>query len=167
MDTRRWRPLAPCVNGSTAERPAHHRTTHATVAWSFELLGATHQEVFTRLGVFAGSFDLEAAERVCALDEDTVVDIVLDLAEHSLLQPVVGDPPRFTMLQAVRTFARERFDESPNRSAVEGAHSEWFTDLAVSSDEALRGKDQEWWSRRLAQDIDESPARPAPAAGSG
>src|SRR4030095_10791515 len=49
-----------------------HRTLRALVDWSYDLLPAGEQEVLDTLSVFAGSFSLEAAARVCA--DDTVRD---------------------------------------------------------------------------------------------
>src|SRR5579871_1875951 len=40
------------------------QTLRATVEWSYGLLSAPEQALFTRLAVFAGSFTLEAAEAV-------------------------------------------------------------------------------------------------------
>jgi predicted ATPase len=50
--------------------PERQRTLKNTLDWSFDLLSAGEQELFARLGVFAGPFSLPAAEAVCAPDED-------------------------------------------------------------------------------------------------
>jgi predicted ATPase len=42
------------------------RTLQAMVDWSCDLLNPHEQEVLCRLWVFAGGFDLHAAEAVCA-----------------------------------------------------------------------------------------------------
>jgi predicted ATPase/DNA-binding SARP family transcriptional activator len=53
----------------TGGNPAAHprqRTLAATLDWSHALLGEAERVLFRRLSVFAGGFDLEAAEAVCA-----------------------------------------------------------------------------------------------------
>src|SRR5918994_226339 len=51
--------------GSRTAMP-RHRTLHATMDWSHELLPEEEQILFRRLSVFAGGFTLDAAEAVCA-----------------------------------------------------------------------------------------------------
>ncbi|WP_395475358.1 ATP-binding protein [Saccharopolyspora spinosa] len=45
---------------------ARHQTLRAAVEWSFGLCSPAEQVLWARLSVFAGEFDLEAAEQVCA-----------------------------------------------------------------------------------------------------
>src|SRR5262249_19535952 len=44
--------------------PERQRTLEATIAWSYDLLTPEAQALFARLAIFAGTFSLEAAERV-------------------------------------------------------------------------------------------------------
>ena len=46
-----------------------HQTLRAAIEWSHELCTPTEQVLWARLSVFAGAFDLAAAEAVCADDE--------------------------------------------------------------------------------------------------
>src|SRR5512135_1771814 len=55
---------------------AHHRTLQAALEWSYELLTAGEQAMWRRVSVFAGSFDLDAAEAVCAVGRVTAQEIV-------------------------------------------------------------------------------------------
>jgi class 3 adenylate cyclase len=46
-----------------------HATLRAAVSWSYQLLDEREQRLFDRLSVFAGGFDLDAAEHVCGVDD--------------------------------------------------------------------------------------------------
>jgi len=52
--------------GSPAGQP-HHRTLQAALEWSYELLTDGEQAMWRRVSVFSGSFDLDAAEAICAV----------------------------------------------------------------------------------------------------
>ncbi len=65
-----------------------HRTLRATVAWSYQLMSSDEQLLFDRLSVFAGTFDLAAAEAICArdcLDDTDIVDLLGDLVDKSMV----------------------------------------------------------------------------------
>src|SRR5215470_16998893 len=73
--------------GGPAGQP-HHRTLQAALEWRYELLTETEQAMWRRVSVFAGSFDLDAAEAVCAGDEvaaGSVLDLVDGLVAKSVL----------------------------------------------------------------------------------
>src|SRR5436190_5723637 len=59
------------------------QTLAATLDWSHELLDEAERVVFRRLAVFAGGFDLDAAERVCAVGD--VVDVLARLVDKALV----------------------------------------------------------------------------------
>jgi predicted ATPase/class 3 adenylate cyclase len=118
----------PVLTGGARDAPARHRTLRAAIDWSFGLLEPEEQELFERLSVFAGGFTLEAAEAVC----DATIDGLASLVEKSLLaqRQVDGGEPRFSMLETVREFARERLEERGPIDAVADAHADYFLLLA-------------------------------------
>lgn len=99
-----------------------HHTLRATVAWSYQLLTETERALFDRLSVFAGSFELEAAEAVCCgdgVDPADVMDLLSSLVGKSM---VVVDrstsSTRFRLLETLRQFGEEQLAESGAGSTV-------------------------------------------------
>ena len=79
---RRSAPAWPTASGCCGARGGgveRHQTLQNTVSWSYNLLNAPEQRLFERLSVFAGGFDVAAAEAVCAdeaIDEADVLDLL-------------------------------------------------------------------------------------------
>ena len=141
--------LAVLTQGS-ADAPERQRTLRATIQWSHDLLGDQARVLFARLSVFAGSFSLAAAERVCEGDLDTIGVLV----DFGLLRSHSGS--RFVMLETIREFAAERLDEigEQKATAIRAAHAGHYLAIVREADERLTGPDQDTWLRRLAVEQD-------------
>jgi predicted ATPase len=113
----------PLLAGGSRSAPERQRTLRATIAWSYELLTAEEQATFAKLAVFSGGCTLEAAEEICGADFDTIASLV----DKSLLRRT-GD--RYWMLQTIREYARELFDENAEDDAVRDRHAEHYLALA-------------------------------------
>ena len=125
--------------------PERQQTLEATIAWSYDLLGQDAQAVFTHLSVFAGTFDLEAAEAVADADLEAIANLV----DASLLKPR-GDN-RFLMLETIRKFARERLtDRETARLTTE--HARHYLALAENAAPNLTGESAESWLGALDAD---------------
>ena len=109
--------LQTLSNGSRSPySPTRHQTLRATLEWSYGLLEGASQELFNHLGIFKGSFDLEAVQEVC-YDDQAVADLLArlgNLVDHSLLKPVAGvnGQPRFVMLETIREYAIQKLQET-------------------------------------------------------
>jgi predicted ATPase/DNA-binding CsgD family transcriptional regulator len=87
--------LADCPDGASrlmtgARRTtvSRHRTMASSIGWSHGLCTPAEQAAWERLSVFAGSFDLDAAEAVCAddgLPAGQVTKAVIGLVDKSVL----------------------------------------------------------------------------------
>src|SRR5262249_9357041 len=89
--------------------PERHRALGAMLEWSHRMLTPSEQRLFRRLGVFRGTFSLDAVESVCPgyqLGADEVLDLLAVLIDRSLVQ-VVSHPrdPRYRLLGTVRQYA--------------------------------------------------------------
>jgi predicted ATPase len=118
--------------GGAKDLPDRQQTLRRTIDWSFELLGAEEQSLFARLGVFAGGFTLEAAERACNPTGDIdVFSGIETLLNSSLLRRVksVSDEPRFDMLQTLRDYALEKAEGAGIAEELHRAHCEYFAGL--------------------------------------
>jgi predicted ATPase/class 3 adenylate cyclase len=108
----------PLLSGGARDAPERQRTLRATIDWSYDLLDDEERQLFRRLAVFAGSFDLEAAEEVCEAD----LDILASLVEKSLLRQTVEG--RFFFLATIREYAAEQLAEDPAFDGLRRRHAE-------------------------------------------
>ncbi len=114
-----------------------HRTLHDAISWSYDLLDPDDQRLFASLAVFAGQFDLEAAEAVCGGD---VLDVLARLTQRSMLavrRSATGGT-RYELLESLREYGRERLDDH-QRIELSGGHSRRFAAVARSVEEGLGG----------------------------
>jgi tetratricopeptide (TPR) repeat protein len=121
------------IASASGRTESRQRTVRDTIAWSYHLLTPPQQQVFRRLGVFAGGAELDAVEAV-ALGSGArdPLDAVADLVDVSLVAAVeqADGEPRFTMLQTIRAYAREQLRLSGEESAVRARHAQHYLDVA-------------------------------------
>ena len=130
--------------------PPRQQTVSATIDWSLQLLGTSEQDLFTRLGVFAGAVPLEAIEEVCGEAGSDVVDSLSRLVDHSLVRRVSG--PRgetlFVLLELLRERARMLLaDEAEIEADLAHRHAEYVAAFLDDLDETR-------WTEASGQWID-------------
>ncbi|MBY8873114.1 LuxR C-terminal-related transcriptional regulator [Micromonospora sp. PLK6-60] len=114
-----------------------HRSLRAVLDWSYGLLDAAEQELFRRLSVFVGGFDLTAAARVASgTDPVETTDLLGRLVDKSLVRRD-GDARRWRMLGTVRAFGREQLGADPARGEVFDRYLGWATATATALVERL------------------------------
>jgi predicted ATPase/DNA-binding SARP family transcriptional activator len=125
------------------------QTLEATLDWSYQLLDDEERTLFRRLGVFAGSFAVEAVEAVC----DGKLDVLGGLIDKSLV--VVEDQDDvacYRLLDTVRHYARERLTQAGERRSLEARHRAHYVRLAEELEPAM---DDPAARRRLTREYDE------------
>jgi predicted ATPase/class 3 adenylate cyclase len=164
------------LTGGSRVALERQQTLRALVSWSYDLLQENEQIVLDRLSVFAGGFDLPAAEAVCGsepiLAED-VLDLVTSLVEKSLVMTEhEGGGSRYGLLETIkdfalerlatrggmqktiREFASERLKDRNDVAATAKRHCDYFFDLAKTINRKLLGAEQADWTHRAEADLD-------------
>lgn len=127
------------LRGGARDAPERHRTLHAVVDWSWNLLSEKARAALRMLSVFPGGFSGEAGEQV--LGEDALL-LLEQLAGQSLL--TVADTPagvRFRMLETVREFSAARRAEAGEDEEAVGRFLAWARDFGVAYHDWLFGSE--------------------------
>jgi hypothetical protein len=142
------------------------------VDWSYDLLDDEARWLFCRLSVFSGSFDAEAAHKVCGgEDEFDTMDLLAGLVDKSLVIVTrQRDRTSYRLLETIRQYGAGRL-AGDDEQRLRDRHREYYADLAERAWDGMRGRhSQDWlellddqfdniraaWERALlAQDIDQ------------
>ena len=155
------------TGGSRSSLP-RHQTLRTTVGWSHELCTPQERLLWARLSVFAGSFDLDAAEYICSgrgLRSEEVMDVLADLVAKSIVLredegvdgsgTVGGDggagvPGRepgydggYRLLDTLREYGAGWLRASGEEQRMRRLHRDWYVGLASWGE-------IEWFSPRQA-----------------
>lgn len=138
------------LRGGGRGAPERHATLRAALDWSFELLSPAERIAFTQCAVFAGAFDVPAAEAVVdAGAEEWALDLVEALLDRSLIHRR-GD--RLVLYESARAYAREKGDDP----RAEIRHGEHYARLGTeSSMQRLRTREAGTWRSVLVGAVDE------------
>ena len=135
--------------GDCDSAPPRHRTLRTAVGWSHELCPPKQRLLWARISVFAGSFDLDAAEYVCAgtgLAADEVRGLLDGLVTKSVLlrtEGAPGDPHSvgYRMLDTLREYGLGWLRRSGEAAVLQRRHRDWFLGVACWGE-------LEWFSPR-------------------
>ncbi|WP_406196498.1 regulator [Kitasatospora sp. NBC_01560] len=122
-----------------------HQTLRTTIGWSHELCTAQERLLWARLSVFAGTFDLEAAEYVCAgdgLEPDELLDLLAELVGKSVVLRA-EEPPgrraagesapgvRFRLLDTLREYGLHWLRAAGEEQRLLRRHRDWYLGVAT------------------------------------
>ncbi|NRQ40137.1 ATPase, partial [Nonomuraea sp. NN258] len=107
-----------------------HRSLRAVLGWSHDLLDADERALFPRLGVFAGTFDLDAVASVTpGAARGALADVLGRLVDKSLAGRA-GQAGRWRLLETVRAYALERLTSDGDADEVRHLHLRWASHTA-------------------------------------
>ncbi|MFE9425386.1 ATP-binding protein [Kitasatospora sp. NPDC006697] len=144
------------LTGGERGAPPRHRTLRTAIGWSHELCTMQERLLWSRLSVFAGDFDLEAAEHVCAgegIEPDQVLDLIGELVAKSVLLRVAGPEGggcepwgtvRYRLLDTLRDYGAGWLRGSGAEYRLRRRHRDWYLGLATWGE-------LEWFGPRQAE----------------
>jgi predicted ATPase/DNA-binding XRE family transcriptional regulator/Tfp pilus assembly protein PilF len=144
--------------GGPRDIPERQQTMRGTIEWSYDLLDEDEQALFRRLAVFAGGFELEAAEAVCGNGKPSggqIFNALTSLLEKSLVRQAgsVDGDAHVGMLETIREFALERLRDSGELDDRKRRHADYLVALASEAELAMRGPEHaarlRWLDRHL------------------
>jgi predicted ATPase len=125
----------------------HHQGLRATIDWSYALLTDAERRLFQRLAVFAGGFDLEAAENVCVaegIEREQILDLLTQLVEKSLvLIREQHGTTCYRLLEPIRQYAQDRLREGGAMPTVQRRQVDYFLRVAQKAEPRLLGHEQQ------------------------
>jgi predicted ATPase/DNA-binding SARP family transcriptional activator len=132
--------------GSSRVADQRHRSLKDLVDWSYQLLDPVEQQLFRRLSIFAGSFDLDAAEHVCGYGQvprNMVASVLAGLVDKSMVQASTGTRTTYRLLETLREFGAALDEgEAPQ---IARRHGAWILDICERGAVGLHGTDERWW----------------------
>ena len=138
---------------------ARHRTLRAAIDWSYRLLDARERSLLQRLSVFAGDVAIEQIEEVCAggdLDAGDVLDTLAALVDKSLVvMRELGDTARYSLLETIRQFAREKLGESDDAASFAERHARAYLALVDDAAPHFITRERPVFAARIQRELDD------------
>ncbi|MFI6366340.1 protein kinase [Nocardia sp. NPDC050630] len=132
--------------------PSRQQTLRWCIDWSYSLCTPAEQAVWVQLSVFAGSFELDAAEQVCRddLGAEDLLNVLTALVDKSILIREESDSVvRFRLLETVRDYGRDKLDEAGEYLELRRRHRDWYRQLAEDAEGDWISPRQLDWIARL------------------
>jgi predicted ATPase/class 3 adenylate cyclase len=133
-----------------------HQTLRAAIDWSYELLSVAERLLLARVSVFAGGFNLEAAEAVTPggeLQADAVFEMLASLVgRYLVVAETEEDETRYRLLETIRQYAQERLEEEGDLDGWRARHAAYYTDFGESAIPNTAGLEGLMGERRVGRE---------------
>ncbi|WP_246080113.1 BTAD domain-containing putative transcriptional regulator [Nonomuraea mesophila] len=137
--------------------PRNHQTLRHVIDWSHRLCTEPERLLWERLSVFAGEFDVAAAEAVCSgcgVDRSDIVDLLAALVHKSvLLARTHGRRTRYRLLETLRQYGRRRLREAGMEEPLRRRHRDHYQRMAAQAAERWCGEQEIEWLSALRREL--------------
>ena len=134
-----------------------HQSLAAALDWSIDLLDEHELQLFRRLAVFRGRFDVESALCLASdQDPDIVFDALISLTNKSLVFFDGNDAiAPYRLLDTTRSYATALLEKSDERRSVLRRHAICMLDLMKAATAELQDLTEQAWGDRYAYRLDD------------
>ncbi|MFI2478834.1 ATP-binding protein, partial [Nocardia xishanensis] len=135
--------------------PARQQTLQWCIDWSYHLCDPVEQWLWARLSVFAGGFELDAAEEICGADmaPEGPLDVLSSLVDKSILiRDESKGVVRFRMLETVREYGRQKLRQVGEYADMRKRHRDWYQQLVLDAEAGWISDRQPYWLARLQRE---------------
>jgi non-specific serine/threonine protein kinase len=132
--------------------PMRQQTLGWSVGWSYDLCTSAEQQLWDQLSVFAGSFELEAAQDICAdgLTPEELLDRLSALVDKSILIRKEYDGiVRYRLLETLRDYGRDQIRQTNRYLELRRRHADWCRRLVHDAAADWFSPRQVQWMQRL------------------
>jgi predicted ATPase/DNA-binding CsgD family transcriptional regulator len=133
--------------------PERQQTMSATIDWSYRLLSEGEAQLFRRLSVFRGGFEMDSVQAVCGGDlEGRVLELLTGLVQKSMVvaEGAASSGTRYRLMESQLAYAQDRMRESGEVEMMRRRHYEYFR-------ESLHAKTGSWLgTRRVGSGVAEA-----------
>ena len=108
-------------------RRQRQRVLESTLDWSYNLLVPVEQHAFRSLGVFVGTFGLDAAASVVDASRAATTDLLESLVAKSLVDRLVVDgTSRFRLFETTSAYAEQQMAAADESASIRHRHLDHF-----------------------------------------
>ncbi|MGW5144758.1 protein kinase domain-containing protein [Rhodococcus koreensis] len=135
--------------------PSRQQTLRLCIDWSYDLCTPQEQQMWSRLSVFAGSFELDAVEQVCGtgLASSELLDVVAALVDKSVVNRVEsGSVVSFRLLETLCEYGREKLQATEEHVELRRRHRGWYEQLTAKAEAEWISSRQLDWIARLERE---------------
>lgn len=135
-----------------------HRTIQAAIEWSYNLLTEEEKNLFRKLSVFSGGFDLIDAETICtneSMNGGKILDLLTQLVEKSMIQTFYTPERqlRYKLLVTLQSYGTAILADNGEEEEIRMSHLEYYKRKAKYAYEE-QFESQSTWSDWLEKERD-------------
>jgi len=137
------------LSTSMRDMPERHRSLRATFDHSWKLLSNHERDVLSRLSIFRGGFDRNAAEKIAG----ATLPLLASLVSKSLVTRT--EMGRYDLHEVIRQYALSHLDEDETRCLETcDRHSDYYLYLAFEYEGELKSATQQSAVREMILELD-------------